>query len=57
MRDFDAAEESDGEWSARSVPARLDQIIAQDHALVRLARTIDWSFLERILRRGLHRRG
>src|SRR6478736_10174148 len=27
--------------------ARLDQIIALDHALVRLARTIDWSFLER----------
>lgn len=26
--------------------ARLDQIIALDHALVRLARTIDWSFLE-----------
>jgi len=27
--------------------ARLDQIIALDHALVRLARTIDWGFLER----------
>lgn len=26
--------------------ARLDQIIALDHALVRLAPTIDWSFLE-----------
>lgn len=27
--------------------ARLDQIIALDHALVRLARTIDWGFLDR----------
>jgi IS5 family transposase len=27
--------------------ARLDQIIALDHALVRPARTISWSFLER----------
>ena len=26
--------------------ARLDQIIDKDHALVRLARTIDWGFLE-----------
>jgi transposase, IS5 family len=26
--------------------ARLDQIIDMDHALVRLARTIDWGFLE-----------
>ena len=26
--------------------ARLDQIIDMEHALVRLARTIDWGFLE-----------
>ncbi len=27
--------------------SRLDQIIDMDHALLKLARTIDWSFLER----------
>lgn len=32
------------------------QIIALDHAWVRLARTIDWSFPGAVLRRGLHRR-
>jgi IS5 family transposase len=26
--------------------SRLDQIISMDHALVKLARTIDWRFLE-----------
>jgi IS5 family transposase len=26
--------------------SRLDQIIDMDHALVKLARTIDWRFLE-----------
>jgi IS5 family transposase len=26
--------------------ARLDQIVALDHPLVKLARAIDWSFLE-----------
>jgi malate synthase len=37
--------------------ARLDQIIDMDHALVRLARTIDWGFLEEALYPSdLHRR-
>ena len=26
--------------------SRLDQVINMDHALVKLARTIDWGFLE-----------
>lgn len=32
--------------------SRLDAIIDMDHALVKLSRTIDWSFLEGV-RRGL----
>ena len=35
--------------------ARLDQIVDREHALARLARAIDWGFLEerfRRLRRG-----
>jgi hypothetical protein len=32
-----------------SVKSRLDAIIDIDHALVKLARTIDWSFLEQRL--------
>ena len=36
--------------------SRLDQIIDMNHALVKLARTIDWGFLEERVRRGLHRR-
>jgi hypothetical protein len=31
------------------VKSRLDAIIDIDHALVKLARTIDWSFLEQRL--------
>ena len=33
--------------------ARLDQIVALDHPLVKLARAIDWGFLEQRLG-GLH---
>ena len=32
--------------------SRLDQVINMDHALVKLARTIDWGFLEEKLVRS-----
>jgi hypothetical protein len=35
--------------------SRLDQIIDMNHALVKLARTIDWGFPGREVRGGLHR--
>ena len=34
--------------------SRLDQIIDMEHPLVKLARTVDWRFLEGAVRRGLH---
>ena len=36
--------------------SRLDQIIDMDHPLAKLARAIDWSFLEQAFRRGVSRR-
>jgi hypothetical protein len=35
--------------------SRLDQIIDMNHALVKLARSIDWKFLEERFGSGLHR--
>ena len=37
------------------VRARLDQIVDLDHPLAKLARSIDWRFLEAAVRRGLFR--
>jgi hypothetical protein len=36
--------------------SRLDQIIDMNHALAKLARTVDWQFLEGRFRGGLHGR-
>jgi hypothetical protein len=36
--------------------SRLDQIIDMKHALVTLARTVDWGFLEQGVRGGLRGR-
>jgi IS5 family transposase len=35
--------------------SRLDQIIDLEHALAKLARVIDWTFLERVFGGCLHR--
>jgi hypothetical protein len=43
----DAAEERRETGEQDLVRWRLDQIIDMDHALAKLARAIDWSFLER----------
>jgi IS5 family transposase len=42
----DATTRATGDQRAGSVPLRLDQIIDMNHALVKLARAIDWRFLE-----------
>jgi transposase, IS5 family len=42
----DAAERASGSGQKDLFKARLDQIVELDHALAKLARTIDWRFLE-----------
>src|SRR5262249_38381718 len=45
-RTCDATTRATGDQCAGSVPLTADQIIDMKHALVKLARTIDWGFLE-----------
>jgi len=43
---LDAITRTAGQREQDLFRSRLDQIIDMDHALVKLARTIDWRFLE-----------